>query len=170
LAAKGLGVDDIAAISCDTAEGYVRRLWEPLEAKRRPPNPYAAKFSIPWCLGYALVHGAVGLEAFTAEHVGDPRILALAAKISYRVNPQDPYPTEYTGHVRVTMRGGSVSQERQSHLRGGHREPLSREEIEQKFRANCAYGGWPPERAERWLAFVRGAFDGGEIKLEEFRA
>ena len=170
LAEQDVKAEDIARIECDTAEGYVHRLWEPLDAKRRPPNPYAAKFSIPWCLAYAMLHGAVGLEAFTDANVRDPGILAVAGRVSYRVNPQDPYPDEYTGHVRVTMRDGRVLEERQPHLRGGHREPLSRAEIEEKFRANCAYGGWTAERAERWLAFARGAFAGGRINLEEFRA
>jgi len=160
--------DEITAISCDTAEGYVHRLWEPLDAKRRPPNAYAAKFSIPWCLGYAMVHGPLGLEAFRDAHVGDPRVLAIASKVSYRVNPDDPYPDEYTGHVRVELRDGRVVEERQPHLRGGHREPLTRAEIEEKFRANCTVGGWPRERADRWLALAAHAFD-GPIELGEFR-
>ena len=161
-------LDDIVEITCDTAEGYVHRLWEPLDAKRHPPNAYAAKFSIPWCLGYALVHGAVGLEAFTEERVRDPRVLALASKVGYRVNPADPYPNEYTGHVRVSLRDGRVVEERQPHLRGGHREPLTRAEIEDKFRANCEQGGWTAERAERWLEVARGAFE-NTIDLKEFR-
>jgi len=165
---RGFDPDDIAAISCDTAEGYVHRLWEPLAAKRNPPNPYAAKFSIPWCLGYALVHGAVGLKAFTEERVRDPRVLSVAGKVTYRINPDDPYPDEYTGHVRATLRDGRVVEERQPHLRGGHHEPLARAEIEEKFRANCAHGGWPRERAQRWLAFARGAFD-NTTDLKEFR-
>ena len=59
-------------------------------------------------------------------------------------------------------------EERQPHLRGGHHEPLSRADIEEKFRANCAHGGWKRERAERWLAFARGAFD-NTTDLKEFR-
>jgi 2-methylcitrate dehydratase PrpD len=167
--ASRVDVDSIAEIACDTAEGYVHRLWEPLDAKRRPPNAYAAKVAIPGCLGYAMVHGAVGLEAFEERHVHDPRILALAAKVSYRVNPDDPYPDEYTGHVRLTLRDGRTLEERQPHLRGGHREPLTRAEIEEKFRANCAHGGWSPERAGNWLAFARAAFEKG-IDMKEFRA
>ena len=159
---------NIVSIECETAEGYVHRLWEPLSAKRRPPNAYAAKFSIPWCVGYALVHGAVGLEAFTESNVHDPRILAIAAEVSYRVNPSDPYPDQYTGHVRMTLKDRRVLEERQPHLRGGHYEPLPRTEIENKFRANCAYGGWPRDRAERWLAYTRTAFS-TTTDLKEFR-
>ena len=36
---------------------------------------------------------------------------------------------------------------------------LSRAEIEDKFRGNCAHGGWSPERADRLLAAIPGFFD-----------
>jgi 2-methylcitrate dehydratase PrpD len=169
LSAKNIEPADVREIVCETAEGYVHRLWEPIEAKRRPPNAYAAKFSIPFCVAYAMLHGHVGLDAFTDENAADPRTLALAAKVSYVIDPKNPYPDEYTGHLRVTRNDGTTVEHRQPHLRGGHHEPLSRADIEEKFRANCAYGGWPRERAERWLAFARGAFD-HPIDLREFRA
>jgi hypothetical protein len=70
--------------------------------------------------------------------------------------------------VRVELKSGAVIEERQPHLRGGHREPLTRRDIEEKFRGNCAYGGWSPERAEAWLQFARRAFD-GPIDLRPFR-
>jgi 2-methylcitrate dehydratase PrpD len=163
----GRGLDDISAIECETAEGIVHRLWEPLAAKRRPANGYAAKFSIPYCVAYALVHGAVGLDAFDDRPI-DPRVAALAAKVEYRIDPANPYPDEYTGHVRVRLADGRVLEERQPHLRGGRNEPLTRDDIEEKFLANCARGGWPEARARQWLAFARRAFD-GPIDLAPFR-
>jgi 2-methylcitrate dehydratase PrpD len=165
---SGRGSSDIASITCETAEGIVHRLWEPLEVKRHPQNAYAAKFSVPFCVAYALLRGPVGLEAFTEENARDPEIAALAAKVGYTIDPANPYPDEYTGHLRIAMKDGSILEERQPHLRGGHREPLARADIEEKFHANCAYGGWSAERAERWLAFARRAFD-GPIDLREFR-
>src|SRR5207253_1073197 len=129
---------------------------------------YAAKFSQPWCIAYAMLHGAVGLEAFSDERARDPRIVALAGKVGYRIDPANPYPDEYTGHVRVRLADGRVLEERQPHLRGGHREPLSRAEIEEKFRGNCGYGGWDNARVEPWLAAARRAFDTG-IDLKPFR-
>jgi 2-methylcitrate dehydratase PrpD len=163
----GRGLQDIASIECETAEGIVHRLWEPLAAKRLPSNGYAAKFSVPYCVAYALANGAVGLEAFDDRAI-DPRVAALAAKVEYRIDPANPYPDEYTGHVRVRLAGGRVGEERQPHLRGGRNAPLSRAEIEEKFLANCARGGWPETRAREWLALARGAFD-GPIDLRAFR-
>jgi 2-methylcitrate dehydratase PrpD len=88
--------------------------------------------------------------------------------VRYVVDPDDPYPTAYTGHVRVTLRDGRVLEERQPHIRGGVREPLSRDEIERKFRGNAAYGGWDEARANRLLRFARSVFD-SSIDLGEFR-
>ncbi len=161
-------LDAIESITCETAEGIVHRLWEPLAAKRRPANAYAAKFSIPYCVAYALARGPAGLEAFTEANAHDPSLAALAARVAYRIDPANPYPDEFTGHVRVRLADGREIEERQPHLRGGRSEPLSRADIEEKFRANCAHGGWDAPRAEAWLALARRAFD-APIDLKAFR-
>ena len=168
LAKKGFAAEDVADVLCETAEGYVHRLWEPIAAKRRPANDYAAKFSTPFNVAVAFVTGAAGFEAFSERTVRDERILGLAGKVRYRVDPQNPYPKRYTGHVRMTLRDGRVFEEHQPHIRGGVHEPLSRADIERKFRGNAAYGGWGAPLADRFLAFAREAFD-GTMDLASFR-
>ncbi len=164
----GFAAEDVAEVWCETAEGYVHRLWEPLASKHRPANDYAAKFSTPFNIAVAFVTGAAGLEAYSEKTVRDPRILGLASKVRYVVDPDNPYPRAYTGHVRMRLADGRVFEERQPHIRGGRHEPLTRAEIEEKFRGNVAYGGWPPERAEAFLRFARTAFD-GPLDLAQFR-
>ena len=168
LAEKGFAAEDVAEVLCETAEGYVHRLWEPLAGKHRPPNEYAAKFSTPFNVAVAFVTGEAGFEAFSARTVNDARILGLAGKVRYRVDPENPYPARYTGHVRMTLKDGRVFEERQPHIRGGVHEPLSRADIERKFRGNAAYGGWPAPLAENFLAFAKEAFH-GSMDLAAFR-
>ncbi|MBO0763364.1 MAG: MmgE/PrpD family protein [Hyphomicrobiaceae bacterium] len=150
----GIQPSQVRGIVCETAEGILHRLWEPLPAKRRPPNGYAAKFATPYCIATALVYGAVGLEHFTDAAVGDEAVLALAAKVAFTVDPDNPYPRRYTGHVRVELQDGRAVEERQSDLRGGAMAPLDRSEIEMKFIANACHGGW---RAEEATGAVRAA-------------
>jgi 2-methylcitrate dehydratase PrpD len=169
LAKRGFAAEDVAEVLCETAEGYVHRLWEPLVSKHRPANDYAAKFSAPFNIAVAFVSGGAGFEAFTDRTVRDQRILGLASKVRYAVDPNNPYPKAYTGHVRMTLKDGRVFEERQPHIRGGVHEPLAREEIEQKFRGNTRYGGWHPARADALLQFARSAFDQA-VDLSEFRA
>jgi len=168
LAGHGFAADDVTDVLCETAEGYVHRLWDPLEAKRRPANDYAAKFSAPFNIAVAFVTGGGGLEAFTEKTVRDERILALAGKVRYVVDPNNPYPKAYTGHVRMTLRDGRVFEERQPHIRGGVNDPLSPSDIERKFRGNAAFGGWTEEQSVQFLQFARSVFDGG-LALAPFR-
>ena len=168
LAKRGFAAEEVAEVLCETAEGYVHRLWEPIAAKQRPPNAYAAKFSTPFNVAVAFVTGEAGFEAFSARTVGDPRILGLAGKVRYRIDPENPYPARYTGHVKMTLKDGRVFEERQPHIRGGVHEPLSRADIERKFRGNAAYGGWNAALADSFLAFAREAFN-GPMDLSTFR-
>ncbi len=160
LAARGINAEEIEELVCEVADGTVHRLWEPLAAKQRPPNGYAAKFSTPYCLACGFVRGGVGLDAFTDAAVRDPAVLALAAKVRYRIDPDNPYPHNYTGHIRAVLRDGAIVEERQPHLRGGAHEPLARRDIEEKFRLNARHGGWPPDRIDAALSLARDFYDG----------
>jgi 2-methylcitrate dehydratase PrpD len=160
LAARGVKAEDVNVLICEVAEGTVHRLWEPLAAKHRPPNGYAAKFSTPYCIAWGLVRGGVGLDAFTEAAVQDPAVLTLAAKVRYRVDPDNPYPNNYTGHVRALLRNGDVLEERQPHMRGGAHEPLSRRDIEEKFLLNARHGGWSEGRSTAAFDLFHNLFDG----------
>ncbi len=166
--ASKVRIENIKEIVCEAAEGTVHRLWEPLAAKQSPPNAYAAKFSQPYCIAAGFVLGHAGLEAFTEERVRNPRLRDLAAKVRYEIDPDNPYPNEFTGHVKVVLKDGTAMEERQGHMRGGAKEPLTRADIEEKFRLNCRHGGWPDDKAERFLAWAKRAFDGA-IDLKDFR-
>jgi 2-methylcitrate dehydratase PrpD len=159
LRARGVRAENVKEILCETAEGYVHRLWEPLASKHRPANAYAAKFSTPFNIAVAFVTGGAGLAAFTEETAKDERILSLASKVHYVVDPKNPYPRAYTGHILMTLKDGKVLEERQPHIRGGAHEPLTRAEIEAKFRGNCEHGGWPKEQAQRFLDTVSKFFN-----------
>ena len=166
--AKKVDVDSLAEVVCEVGEGTVHRLWEPLASKQSPPNAYAGKFSTPYCIAAGFILGHAGLDAFTEERVRDPRLRALAGKVRYEIDPNNPYPDRFTGHVRVKLKDGCVLEERQAHMRGGVDEPLTRADVEEKFRQNCAYGGWSAAQADHFLAYARGAFD-ARVDLKTFR-
>jgi len=169
LAARGIKPDAVKELVCEVAEGTVHRLWEPLAAKQRPPNGYAAKFATPFILATGFVRGGVGLDAFTDEAVRDPAVLALAVKVRYVIDPDNPYPNAFTGHIRAVLHDGGVVEERQPHFRGGAQEPLTRADLEEKFRLNIRHGGWDDARAEAALRLLTRLYD-GKIDLKDLRA
>jgi 2-methylcitrate dehydratase PrpD len=168
LAADGVRTGDIRDIECEVAAGTVLRLWEPLASKHRPPTPYAAKFSTPFCMAVGFFDGKAGLAQFTEARIADPAVLALAAKIRYTIDPANEYPRKFTGHLRATVADGSTREYRQSHMRGGADAPLPAEELESKFMDNAIYGGWSMATAERLLRASRTIFT--EPSLEPMKA
>jgi 2-methylcitrate dehydratase PrpD len=142
--------------------------WSARSAKQRPANGYAGKFSTPYCIAAGFVRGNVGLGDFTDAAVKDQRVIALAEKVRYRIDPQNPYPKNFTGHIRAILRDGTAVEERQPYMRGGAHEPLARADIEQKFLLNAQHGGWSADRAAAVLKQLATLFD-GSIELAALR-
>ncbi len=155
----GIAPHAVESVRCETAEGIVHRLWEPLTEKRRPTTPYSAKFSVPYCVALGLIQGTAGLADFTPERIADPEILGLAARVGYVVDPHNEYPRNYTGHVEVRLRDGKVHEARQAHMRGGVREPLSHEELARKFRDNVVFGGGSEARVQTLRGLLETLFE-----------
>jgi len=169
LVREGVSPADVASIECKTAEGIVHRLWEPLAAKQHPPNGYAAKFSIPYAIAVGMLRGDAGLVEYEEAVVHDPAVRALAAKVRYVVDPDNPYPRQFTGHLRVTLNNGEVREASQGHFRGGREEPMSAEALEAKFIANCIYGGWDADRAHGARALLRALRTAPRVDLTGLR-
>ena len=171
LAQEGVAAADVREVVCRVGEGTVHRLWEPLSEKRTPTTAYSAKFSGPFAVALGLVEQAAGLEQFTEAKVRDQSLLGLAAKVRYLVDPDNEYPRNYTGDVRVVLADGGVRVAHQPYLRGGVREPLGHTEIAAKFRANAAYGGWPQAEIGRLEAWCDRLFELSDLgELASFRA
>jgi 2-methylcitrate dehydratase PrpD len=168
---QGVGADDITDIVCEVAEGTVHRLWEPLAVKHRPPTPYAAKFSTPFCMAVGFFDRRAGFAQFTQARIDDPAVLALTSKIRFSINPHDEYPRNFTGHLRATLKDGSCREINRPYMRGGMHAPLSEAELEAKFMDNVVYGGWPREKGERFQRLCRELFSHPDLAaLTEFRS
>jgi 2-methylcitrate dehydratase PrpD len=158
----GVKAGDVVEVRCRTAPGPVPRLWEPLAAKRRPPNGYAAKFSLPYLVALVLVKGGAGLADFADDAVGDRDVLALAARVAYDLDPTIDYPRRFVGHVAARLADGRVVTASRDRPRGGPEDPLTRAELEAKFRRNAMLRV-PADRVERILAWVATLDEQGDL-------
>ena len=160
LSKKGINAEDVTDVLCETAEGYVHRLWDPLEAKQRPANEYAAKFSTPFNIAVAFITGGAGLAAFTEETVRDPRILALARKVRYVVDPEQSVseslhgPHAHDAQGRQGDRGAAAA-----HPRRRARAAVARRDRGQ-VQAQRRVRRLDKARADAFLASVPKFFDG----------
>jgi 2-methylcitrate dehydratase PrpD len=151
--ADGLRIEDIERIVCRTHEGPVPRLWEPLASKWQPPTPYAAKFSLPYCIAAALLKGRVSLEEFSETAIQDGAVLDVARKVVYVIDPSLDYPRHFSGHVKIILKNGRILEENQAHARGSIEAPIPPGEIEAKFRHNAGrvLEAWKVEQIVEWM-------------------
>ena len=60
-------------------------------------------------------------------------------------------------------------EERQPHLRGGAQEPLSRQDVADKFALNAEHGGWTVAQSDATLKLLAALYD-GRIDLSALRS
>ncbi|WP_119166717.1 MmgE/PrpD family protein [Algihabitans albus] len=134
---QGLDPDRIEAIEALVPAEVVEVVCEPEVNKKRPANSYDAQFSVPFLVAAAFRRGRFTLAELAADVLADPQILALAERVSYRVDPSSPFPRSYSGELVVTLSGGEVRSHREEVNRGAAERPLSNPEIVEKYRANA---------------------------------
>ncbi len=156
-AAEQIDPDDIAEIVVRIPDPGVPIVLEPAQAKRRPATPYDAKFSLPFCVASRLVSGPLTLGSFAAEAIGDPDVLALAARVRSEPWGGEPPPSIFAGATRIRRRGGADAAAGPAAPAGSAARPASSEAVAAKFRA-CA-SGLPAAAAEQASARIL-ALDG----------
>ena len=118
----------------------VKTVCEPAAAKRRPVSDYDAKFSLPYIIAASLVRGRFGLAELEESSLKDLRILDLASKVDYAIDPDSTFPRHYGGEVVVRTRDGRELRQREAVNRGCADRPLSNDDIVTKFMQNGSYG------------------------------
>jgi len=66
------------------------------------------------------------------------------------------------------LKNGSVIEERQPYLRGGAQEPLTRQDVTDKFVLNAQHGGWDTAQGDAALKLLATLYD-GRIDLSSLR-
>ena len=151
-------IENIDKIIASVGEGTVHRLWEPLKEKQKPSTPYGAKFSVPYCISIGLINGSAGLNEFTDKHLKKLEVIKLASKVNYEINPDDEYPRNYTGKINVIMKDGTIYSSSQECLRGGKRDPLSQNEVNEKFEANLKFANIKSNEIDKLYNFLKNIF------------
>ena len=115
----------------------------PIAEKIAPASAIDAKFSIPFTIAVALVHGAVDLDSFGPAMLSDPSVLGVARLVVARPNGAWGRAEAASGGVTILLDDG----DRLTHIvaqAAGHPDrPVSDDELAQKF-IMCAARASPP--------------------------
>lgn len=131
-------------------------------------TPGEAKFSLPFCVAVAALHGDCGIARFTQATVDDGRVRDLASRIALVVDPAMPAVGTTASRTSIRMRDGRVLAAEVATPKGSPQRPLAVDELRRKF-VECAGARLQPSHAvalfDRLLA-LRDAPDVREIALE----
>jgi 2-methylcitrate dehydratase PrpD len=128
----------IAAIELRVPQAAVPILCEPVAEKRRPANPYAARFSLPFAVALVLKLGYARIGEFSAERLRDRDLHDLMDRTTYVVDTSLPYPKGLPGWIRIKLHDGSMLEERMDASRGSRELPMSDEDLYAKFADNAS--------------------------------
>lgn len=102
----------------------------------RPEGAAEARFSLPYVVARALVHGRVGVEAFTDDALTDPEVRALTERVELEVDPEldRAFPGRRGARLRVETADGRTLRRERRTRKGDPDDPLTDEELDDKFR------------------------------------
>jgi 2-methylcitrate dehydratase PrpD len=129
--------DEIAEIVVSVPEPWVPIVLEPAVEKQTPRSEYEGKFSLQYAVASMLVRGHVGVTDFTEAAIGDPDVLAVAAKVSHEQRDFSTYPEAFPGAARVVLASGETLERALPYQKGAPENPWSAEDVRAKFRANA---------------------------------
>jgi len=130
---EAIDSNEIVSIRVRIPDIAVSLVCEPIAAKLKPNNSYAAQFSLPYALACCFARGRFGLDEIEGTAFGDPELLELAQKVSYEVDPSADFPKFRSGEVIVELKNGKRLMRRK---KVSPEEPATEDAIIRKFMDN----------------------------------
>ncbi len=134
LASHNLDPEEILSITDDTYSTAVQTTNNPY-----PENPYAAKFSLQFCIAAAIVLKDLSDRVFTMENINNPQIKNLMAKIQVKVNKNldDDFrkdPNRWSHRLAIALANGETITEQVDYPIGDFKNPFDQPMADRKFR------------------------------------
>lgn len=123
----------------------------------RPTNELQAKFSMEFCMAILLLEGRAGLNEFTDEVVMRPDVRAMIEKVDFVVDDE----AESAGYhlmttiIDIELNDGRKVSGRADFGKGSPANPMSYDEVADKFRECAEFARFPRPRADEVVAMVR---------------
>jgi 2-methylcitrate dehydratase PrpD len=120
-------------------------------------TPMGARVSVPYCIAVAALDRKVGQAQFTEERVSAADVQALLKNTDVVADAEltELYPDKFPARVTITLRDGQSVTTLRNFPKGDPQEPLTRAEIEDKFRVNVE-GRLSPAEAGRAIDVIGG--------------
>jgi 2-methylcitrate dehydratase PrpD len=132
----------------------------------RPTDELQAKFSMEFCVAILLLQRRGGLPEFTNEVVNRPDVQEMIGKVHFGVHPE----AEAAGYDKMTtlieihLKDGRRYSARADFGKGSPSNPMSYDEVAEKFRGCAEFASWDTSRSERIIETIRNLEELGSLR------
>jgi 2-methylcitrate dehydratase len=156
--------DKIESVTITTIARACDILFDP--HKYRPESRETADHSLPYCIAAALVDHKITIKSFSDEKLKDPRIWEVIDKIKGEasIEFEKMFPEKQPSKVAIKTKDGREFSEYLEYPKGDPREPMTMDDLENKFNA-LSSGLLNSQRQKEIKEMI---FDCEKISVNEF--
>jgi 2-methylcitrate dehydratase PrpD len=123
----------------------------------RPTDELQAKFSMEFCIAILLLERRAGLTEFADEVVSRPEVKKIIEKVEFVVDDEAERAgfRKMTTIIDITLKNGKKISGRADFGKGSPANPMSYDEVAEKFRECTDFAGVDRRRADDIAAMVR---------------
>ncbi len=133
--------------------------------RHHPTTGLEAKFSMEFCMSILLLERKAGLSQFTDAIVQRPDVQDMIRRVRYYVDPEfdkraalgEPLQSVLVEDsiLKIYMKDGRVLSESTVAAKGSPENPMTYDEVADKFRGNAEFAKWPRQKAESVIELVK---------------
>jgi 2-methylcitrate dehydratase PrpD len=122
-----------------------------------PMTGLQGKFSMEFCMSILLLDRKAGLVEFQDKVVQRPDVQAMIKRVHFYIDPvaENAGLDKMTSLLKITMKDGKVYTGRAEFAKGSPSNPMSYDEVADKFRGCAEFAKWPSAKTESVIASVK---------------
>lgn len=152
---------DVAQVEVGTNHNMLNTL-----IHHKPTTGLQAKFSMEFCMAILLLDGKADQTKFTDAVMNRPDVQEMISRVHFYTDP-DAEKAGYdkmTTILKITLKGGRVITGRADFGKGSPTNPMSYEEVADKFLGCAAFAEWPTSKAKQVIEVVRRIEDVSDVR------
>jgi len=132
----------------------------------RPTNGLQAKFSMEFCIAIILLDGKADLTKFTDAVVNRPDVQEMIGRVRFYADPEAEKAgfDKMTTILKITMKDGRTITGRADFGKGSPTNPMSYDEVAEKFQGCAAFAEWPAAKVTQVVDLVRKLEDVSDVR------
>ena len=152
---------DVAQVEVGTNHNMLNTL-----IHHKPTTGLQAKFSMEFCMAILLLEGKADQTDFTDAVVNRHDVQEMISRVRFYTDPEAEKAgyDKMTTILKITLKDGRVISGRADFGKGSPMNPMSYDEVAEKFHGCAAFADWPTSKANQVIETVRKLEDASDIR------